>query len=272
MFVVVVPKADLHTKPSFSSPVVVTVSKGTLLRVSARKVVGPDGVGVFYPVQGPSGHRGYVSDVEIEPAPTKTEPAPKAAGTSATAPGPVAVSRPTSPAPLPIESQGADKETEKGHLALGVGLLNYAEYYRSQLYQAHRISLVLGRHLASDWFGGMRSDFQIAFSPGPPKFLTSVGAEGDSAGYFASVDYQLQKRFLKQSSFQFFLGLGVSVIHTQFQTSLLGVPYSSTSTRPGANLGFGALWNGSSWGLSFEVRNYFERAIYQNVQLSLLLY
>lgn len=287
-FVVVVPQAVVHQKASFSSPRIEILPQGTILRISSRKAIGPDGVGVFYPVVTPSGKRGYLSDVEVEPAPAtapavqQSSPAPVAgtpsagatpspgsapAGPFASPQAPVQTVPPVLLPPPPMSSPQA----EKSYWGFGIGSLQYGEKYLDQNLHANRMAFSMVWQSAKDLFLGLRPNVQGMLSPGAPHFLVGVGAEGTSGGFLLGADFQLQKRLLKQSLMQPYIGIGAAFIHTQFHTDLIGVPYKSTATRLGGTASLGLFVDRGSWGFTVDLRYYLENAAYPGLQFSFVL-
>ncbi len=266
------PLTEVYDRPSFSGQVIEKLKKQTVLEVSPRKIVGPDGIGAFYEYKNSAGRSVYIGDSEVNPA-----PAPPVVA------APIKIVPPMSePEANTIETARRSKARVRPELAsesvgsmpsqlgFNFGVVNYAEKYLETRYQASRPSVGLG---FQSFFGNSKIfgfDANLLFSPGAPKFLTEAGAQGVSGGYLLIADYQAVARFTLVKNLQVKLGAGLAMINSKFNTTLVTEAYTSGSTRAGAVAGVGISYMLSDWALMLDVRQFIEKESYLGSQVSVL--
>lgn len=289
------PNVEVFDRPSFSGRVVERLKVQSVLEVTAKKVVGPDGIGAFYEFKNSSGGSVYISDSDVNPAPAQVaKPAPQVVpvapvasapivpktlprkltpATSANIAIPVIAAPTTTTAPL-AETKPVDAPVTQTRAALtgiNLGVVNYAEKYKDVRYQAAR-SLVGFNY--QDYFGGSANygfNFNLGFSPGAPKFLLDAGAQGASTGYLMMADLEFMANFFAASAIQLKFGLGASFISSKFNTTVISEPYSSESSRAGAVMSTGVSYNSADWTLLLDLRQHIEKESYLSSQIGILI-
>lgn len=286
------PNVEVFDRPSFSGRVVERLKVQSVLEVTAKKVVGPDGIGAFYEFKNSSGGSVYISDSDVNPAPVQVaKPAPPMTPaapapvipktlprklTPATSPNiaiPVIAAPTTTTAPL-VEPKPVIATTAQSRASLtgiNLGIVNYAEKYKDVRYQAAR-SLVGFNY--QDYFGESANygfNFNLGFSPGAPKFLLDAGAQGASTGYLMMADFELMANFFAASAIQLKFGVGASFISSKFNTTVISEPYTSESSRAGAVLSTGVSYNSANWTLLLDLRQHIEKESYLSSQVGILI-
>lgn len=286
------PNVEVFDRPSFSGRVVERLKVQSVLEVTAKKVVGPDGIGAFYEFKNSSGGSVYISDSDVNPVAVQVaKPAPPVTPiasapvvpktlprklTPPTSPNiaiPVIAAPTTTTAPLvePKPVVPAMAQSRAALTGINLGIVNYAEKYKDVRYQAAR-SLVGFNY--KDYFGESANygfNFNLGFSPGAPKFLLDAGAQGASTGYLMMADLELMANFFATSSVQLKFGVGASLISSKFNTTVIAEPYTSESSRAGAVLSTGVSYNSANWTLLLDLRQHVEKESYLSSQVGILI-
>lgn len=272
------PLTEAYDRPSFSGKVVMKLPGQPIIEVNPKKIVGPDGIGVFYEYKLPNGRLVYINDSNLEPAPVVATATPGPV-VVAPSPKPVIAAAPPKAAPRPepiraapvvMESAKVKPKALPSYLGFNLGVLNYAEKYQENRYQANRG--LIGLRLTS-FFGNSRNfgyESNLMFSPGAPKFLYEAGASGASGGYVAIADYKLLASANLSQNFALKAGLGAAVFKSQFQTIMINEPYASNSTRAGVSVNAGLSYLSPSWGMILDLQQFVEKESYTGSQISFL--
>lgn len=245
---VVLEGALVYKDADFDSPVITTLKRGAVYRIS-KKTKGP-----FHKIRIKSGMIGWIADVDVKPGIVKMAPPPPP---------------PPSQELTPLEGEGIPK-TKPFYASRYRGpvltMIDYAEVTFGKERSAPTLFYGLKFNGFNTMFSGeIYTDANLIFSSGAPEYYSKLTGRG-SEGFIFIADFLLQTVLPQNKWLLFFYGFGPMFKYSHYK---LEVPDGGTTTMYSADdmnlgavfdLGWGARMGKAS--LRADVKYYWEKTKY----------